>query len=299
MPNSPKGVRRPGAAARPETTGSIVPPSILQNPATHLYFSPPEQDSGRTPRIRNRLINATVMATIEYGLPTELTMKNRRNYYRILQVQPDAPLEIIRASYRAMMRELKRHPDLGGSTPEASALNEAYETLSDPVRRAIYDEELFVKYTKQSHSYTKQPITPTFCPICKRPLSRKPEPGEICLTCQTPLQSERAQQLGSQNNRSLQRTKSSDPIDYYSTWPGEAKQGRMIDFSPKGMRFLCGEKLAPQTILKIRSRLFEASGTVTNLSEEISSGESCYAVGVCFLAVRFTESRGTFLSTSA
>jgi predicted transcriptional regulator len=35
-------------------------------------------------------------------------MKNRRNYYRILQVQPDAPVEIIRASYRTMMRELKR-----------------------------------------------------------------------------------------------------------------------------------------------------------------------------------------------
>ena len=27
-------------------------------------------------------------------------MRNRRNYYRLLQVQPDAPLEIIRASYR-------------------------------------------------------------------------------------------------------------------------------------------------------------------------------------------------------
>lgn len=39
---------------------------------------------------------------------------NRRNYYRILHVQPDAPLEIIRASYRAMMGPLKMHPDMGG-----------------------------------------------------------------------------------------------------------------------------------------------------------------------------------------
>jgi curved DNA-binding protein CbpA len=224
-------------------------------------------------------------------------VKNRRNYYRILQVQPDAPPEIIHASYRTMMRELKRHPDLGGSVSEASLINEAYETLSDPVRRAAYDEELFVKYTKQSHSYTKQPITPVCCPICKRPLSRKPEPGEICLTCQTPLESE--VDNSESNSRSLARTKASEQIHYYSTWPGEAEQGRMIDFSPKGMRFICGERLAPQTVLKINSKLFAASGMVTNLSEEISDGKRCYAVGVCFLAVRFTDSRGTFFSTSA
>ena len=224
-------------------------------------------------------------------------MKNRRNYYRILQVQPDAPPEIIHASYRAMMRELRRHPDLGGAASEAALLNEAYETLSDPVRRSAYDEELFLKYTKQNRLYARQSMRPVSCPVCKRPLSRKPEPGEICLTCQTPLESERPNRQA--NNRSLARTKSSEPIHYYSTWPGKAEQGRMIDFSPKGMRFVCNEKLTPQTVLKISSSLFEASGTVTNLTEEISSGKRYYAVGVCFLAVRFTEPRGTFFSTSA
>jgi curved DNA-binding protein CbpA len=224
-------------------------------------------------------------------------LRNRRNYYRILQVQPDAPPEIIHASYRTMMRELRRHPDLGGSASEASLLNEAYETLSDPVRRAAYDEELFAKYTKRHDSYAKRSITPVFCPICRRPLSRKPEPGEICLTCQTPLESEKSNRES--NNRSLARTRSSEQIFYYSTWPGKPEQGRMVDFSPKGMRFVCNEKLIPQTVLKISSDLFEASGTVTNLSEEISEGKRCYAVGICFLAVRFTDSRGTFLSTSA
>jgi hypothetical protein len=226
-------------------------------------------------------------------------MKNRRNYYRILQVQPDAPPEIIRASYRTLMRELKKHPDLGGSTWDAEVLNEAYETLSDPQRRAAYDEELFLKFTRQTGAYTKQPVTPIFCPICKRPLSRKAGPGELCLTCQTPLLSEEPPEFRQAKPRSIERIKRSEPIHYYASWPGKAVRGRMIDFSPKGMRFICDEKLDPQTVLKISSRLFEASGTVTNSSEEIDSGKKCYAIGICFLAVRFEDSRGTFLSTSA
>ena len=63
-----------------------------------------------------------------------------------------------------MMRELKKHPDLGGSTWDAGVLNEAYETLIDPQRRAAYDDQLFLKYTKQTGAYTKQPISPAFCP---------------------------------------------------------------------------------------------------------------------------------------
>jgi hypothetical protein len=234
-----------------------------------------------------------------FAVPDKSKMKNRRNYYRILQVQPDAPTEIIRASYRAMMRDLKKHPDLGGSTWDAGVLNEAYETLSNPQRRAAYDEQLFLKYTKQTGAYTKQPITPVFCPICKRPLSRKARPGELCLTCQTPLQSTDPPASAQAKPRSIERIKKSEQIRFYSTWPGTAAQGRMIDFSPKGMRFLCDEKLAPQTVLKISSELFEASGTVTNLSQEVYNGKKCYAVGVCFLAVRFAQSRGTFFSTSA
>jgi curved DNA-binding protein CbpA len=226
-------------------------------------------------------------------------MKNRRNYYRVLQVQPDAPPEIIHASYRTMMRELKCHPDLGGATLDASLLNEAYKTLSDPLRRAAYDKELFLKYSKQARHCVKQSLTPVFCPVCRRPLSRKPQPGEVCLTCRTPLQSDTPGTQERVNKRSLDRTKISDQIIYYSNWPGEAEQGRMLDFSPEGMRFVCGKKIALQTVLKISSRLLEASGTVTNLSEEIRNGEKCFVVGVCFLAIHFKKPQGTFLSTSA
>ena len=66
-------------------------------------------------------------------------MKNRRNYYRILHVQPDAPTAVIKASYRAIRQRLNAHPDLGGSHVDAVLLNEACATLVDPARRAAYD----------------------------------------------------------------------------------------------------------------------------------------------------------------
>ena len=76
-------------------------------------------------------------------------MKNRRNYYRVLQVQPDAPVEVIKASYKTLMRELRQHPDLSGDVWNAQVLNEAYETLSQADKRQIYDRQLFERYTKK------------------------------------------------------------------------------------------------------------------------------------------------------
>ncbi|MBQ0961693.1 J domain-containing protein, partial [Ideonella sp. 4Y11] len=68
--------------------------------------------------------------------------RERRNLYRILHVQPEAPPEVIKAAWRALMSTLRAHPDLGGDPETAARLNAAYEVLSDPVRRAAYDRGL-------------------------------------------------------------------------------------------------------------------------------------------------------------
>ncbi len=58
--------------------------------------------------------------------------------YAILEVDPRATAEQIRAAYRALAR--KFHPDaIGGSQERMVALNHAWETLRDPRRRAAYD----------------------------------------------------------------------------------------------------------------------------------------------------------------
>ncbi len=68
-------------------------------------------------------------------------MKNR-TYYEVLEVNHAANAEVIHAAYRALMSSLRRHPDLGGDPEEAKLINEAYDTLRDPIKRAYYDERL-------------------------------------------------------------------------------------------------------------------------------------------------------------
>ena len=65
--------------------------------------------------------------------PHQSGADNTRNFYRILQVQPDAPTVVIEASHRALMDQ--------GTVP-AAQLQEAFATLRDPVRRRIYDRLL-------------------------------------------------------------------------------------------------------------------------------------------------------------
>ncbi len=71
-----------------------------------------------------------------------ITRSEKTNYYEVMKISRDAPFEVIRAVYRAWMFALKLHPDLGGDTEAARALNEAYEVLSNESLRAKYDEGL-------------------------------------------------------------------------------------------------------------------------------------------------------------
>ena len=59
--------------------------------------------------------------------------------YKVLQVDPDAEPEVIRAAYRALA--LKYHPDLStGSDERMAAINEAWLRLRDTDSRARHDQ---------------------------------------------------------------------------------------------------------------------------------------------------------------
>jgi DnaJ-class molecular chaperone len=62
------------------------------------------------------------------------------DYYRVLQIDPDAEPEVVAAAYRKLAA--KYHPDVNAS-PEAAErmreINVAYDTLGDPFKRSEYD----------------------------------------------------------------------------------------------------------------------------------------------------------------
>lgn len=64
-----------------------------------------------------------------------------KDYYKILGVEPDADLKTIKTSYRKLAR--KHHPDVSAKDDAGKQFKEvaeAYEVLSDPAKRAEYDE---------------------------------------------------------------------------------------------------------------------------------------------------------------
>jgi hypothetical protein len=82
-----------------------------------------------------------------------------KDFYNILGVEPDASDDEIRRMYLKLSK--KYHPDANITDPDLrkwsedrmKELNEAYETLRDPVKRALYDRQ-------RGYGYVRQPWPP-------------------------------------------------------------------------------------------------------------------------------------------
>ncbi|MGB5209975.1 MAG: J domain-containing protein [Gammaproteobacteria bacterium] len=232
-------------------------------------------------------------------------MENRRNYYRILHVERDAPEEIIRASYRTLMQRMRMHPDLGGDHAQAALINEAYAVLADAAARATYDDSL-----RQREAGTVAAMAagagapdadPGGCLFCSKPhgMVSGVAPEDDCAHCGSPLYPIQHLDWEPVDQRGVQRIPRRHPLTFYSDWPQPPRFGRCQDISLTGMLFATAEAISPGALLKIEAAACVAVARVSNARETRRFLYVEHLVGVEFLSVRFSSLRGGFVSAQA
>ena len=244
-------------------------------------------------------------------------MKNRRNYYRILHIQPDAPLDIIKASYRTQMQKLKMHPDLGGDEWDASVLNEAYQVLSNPKKRAAYDATFLQgstrplkaaqsgsdrtksRYQSGQTDNTDAPIDMSACAFCRtpRPVEAACEQQPFCSGCGGPLQVAMHVRLAGNTERHFQRMPHNARVTVYLDTECSGKVGNLRDLSPAGMQLQLKAPLAAGQLVRITSADVATIGRVIYCNRSRHSGQ--FIAGIAFITVHFPHRTGTFLSENA
>lgn len=68
-------------------------------------------------------------------------MNSFTDYYALLYVTPNADEELIKRAYRIQSKKV--HPDQGGNSQKFILLTQAYQTLIDPYKRKVYDQEYY------------------------------------------------------------------------------------------------------------------------------------------------------------
>ncbi len=210
------------------------------------------------------------------GPAPQTDIENRRNHYRLLHVQPDAPVAVIKASYRALMGALRLHPDLGGDHAQASLVNQAWELLSDPDRRAAYDQALQARQPPPRQMSAAQAglakasdamamSARPACALCSLAAPLQPRPNSRCTRCQAPLAA--MPQPGSQahelwGRRGAVRRDQSHVAMLQVGWPAPPLPVRWRDLSLSGLSFFAPRPLVPGQRLHLGDSLLETVAEV-------------------------------------
>ena len=64
-----------------------------------------------------------------------------KNFYEELGLEKNATKSEIKSSYRSLVK--KHHPDAGGDKERFFAIQNAWENLNDPIKKAEYDRKIF------------------------------------------------------------------------------------------------------------------------------------------------------------
>jgi curved DNA-binding protein CbpA len=218
-------------------------------------------------------------------------MKNRRNYYRILHVQPDAPLELIKSSYRTLMLKLKNHPDLGGDHETAAVINTAYETLTDSKKRLAYDKELFAKRSKENVTQ-QHPSQRSRATDPKSTTNRPARPSQ-----KAPPIYEKFDINTAPEQRNLPRVKLGGLASFYFEDQPQVKyHGTIIDFSPAGLQVQVKKTHSINCKICIRTHQLSAKGLISYCKP---FGRDLWRIGIILLETSYSQRKGGFFRADA
>ncbi len=240
-------------------------------------------------------------------------LKTNKNYYQILHVQPEAPLEVIRSSYRTMMQKLKMHPDLGGDQKDAALLNEAYAVLTNPNKRAEYDinlknagqDERVPTNESNQDQHTSREFNQTNyaeqCIFCQHShyLGASIHPDSLCANCDSPLFPIKKQPMGKYGERAIQRIGKKWPVNFYTEWNKKtAHNGISLNVSLHGILLLTTNSLTNGQIIKITGKPLDCIAKVSNQQINSSDKTQEWRTGLEFLTLQLHNTQGTFVSLS-
>jgi len=247
--------------------------------------------------------------------------KNLPDYYSILQVQPDASQEVIKASYRRLMVTLKMHPDLGGNHEIAAEINEAYAVLTDNVKRTAYARGYLLQRLRaaQCAARAKEPRSSNgtsprpgstaasalrsanasadrCCPLCRAALTQSIGPETRCERCRSPLSP--PPQPGAYGHELFGRRASSRSAKTHLGKVVPAGQSRgiavkMRDLSLTGISFYSEQAMAVEQVFGFRDQTLEAVAVVVSCGKR----GRLYSVHARLLTVAFHHA-GVFISSS-
>jgi curved DNA-binding protein CbpA len=250
--------------------------------------------------------------------------ENRRNYYRILQVQPEAPPAVVKASWRALMQTARMHPDLGGDPRAAALVNEAYEVLGDPQRRREYDRSLDLgrlrggaRGTGATSGAGGAPEPPQgasprpgprhtdpsgwrlerCCPMCRAPLPALLRVDTCCAHCQAPLAA--PPPAGSERElfgrRGATRRPRNDEAALSGGDAGRTVDARLVDLSVGGASLVATAPLPAGSAARVTTASFDAVARVV----------ACHRAGLHWrirlqwMTMRALQSRGVYVRATA
>lgn len=231
--------------------------------------------------------------------------------YRILHVQPDAPPEVIKAAWRALMSARRVHPDLGGEHEAAVRLNTAYEVLGDPARRAAYDRERRTARragTAAAHAAGPTPApepdrsaTASACPFCGRHHTGLWQRSSRCAGCDSPLTplpvaTRRTGGGASDGRRQDPRFARDATVQLRLPGEAQARSARLRDLSFTGLQLLAAVPLPRGSVARVVAPRFDALFSVVGCRSQPGG----YALHGRLLTLAMDEqARGVYVDAKA